>query len=187
MRIEIFRENIDLNEAEESFIREKIEHLAHFAGNIEDEATIVKVNVCNRLKNEGMPIVVEVTMVVPRAVIRAEESGVSLEEAIRNVYEKLVRQIEKYRDGEERRSRGGDWIEQSTLETLSEVADEYAEMPFVAKRKKLENVKPMTEAEAIHQMELIGHRFFIFRDMESEELRVVYKRYDNTYGVLEVT
>lgn len=186
MRIEIFRENIDLNEAEESFVREKIEHLAHFAGSIDDEATFVKVNVCKKTKNDGCPIVVEITMAVPRAVIRAEESGISLEDAVRNVYEKLLRQIEKYRDGEERRSRGGDWIEQSTLETLSGVADEYSEASFVAKRKKLENLKLMTEAEAIHQMELIGHDFFVFRSAENEKIQVVYKRYDNTYGVLEV-
>ena len=55
---------------------------------------------------------------------------------------------------------------------------------LIVKRKSLE-LKPMDEEEAILQMEFLGHTFFIYRDINSEKVNVLYKRFDGTYGVIE--
>ena len=63
--------------------------------------------------------------------------------------------------------------------------DIYEEESYdVIKRKKV-YLKPMDEEEAIVQMEMLGHTFYIFKDIETETVKVLYKRYDDTYGVIE--
>jgi len=179
MRIEILRDAITLSEIEESFIREKIEHLAKYADRIDDTATIVQVKVA---KNK-----IEITTYVPHAVIRAEESGESMEVAMRNVYEKLERQIEKYKESEERRTKEGEWIAPSTLDNVLNSQDEFGVMSNVVKRKKLKKLRPMTEEEAINQMELIGHDFFVYRNEGDGSVHVVYKRKnEDGYGTIDV-
>ncbi len=179
MKIEIYRDGVVLSEIEENFIREKIEHLAKYADRIDDEATIVQVKV---EKNK-----IEITMYVPHAVIRAEESGESMEVALRNVCEKLEKQIEKYKESEERRTKDGDFLESSTLENVLTAQDEFGVMSNVVKRKKLKKLRPMTEEEAINQMELIGHDFFVYRNEGDGAIHVVYKRKsEDGYGTIDV-
>lgn len=179
MKIEIYHDGITLNETEDNFIREKIEHLTKYADRIDDSATIVQVKVA---KDK-----IEITMYVPHAVIRAEESGESMEVAMRNVYEKLERQIEKYKESEERRTKEGDWLTPSTLENVLMAQDEFGVMSNVVKRKKLKKLRPMTEDEAINQMELIGHNFFVYRNEGDGAIHVVYKRKsEDGYGTIDV-
>ncbi len=179
MRIEILRDAITLSEIEENFIHEKIEHLAKYADRIDDEATIVQVKVA---KNK-----IEITMYVPHAVIRAEEIGESMEVALRNVCEKLERQIEKYKESEERRTKEGDFLPSSTLENVLTTQDEFGVMSNVVKRKKLKKLRLMTEDEAINQMELIGHDFYIYRNEGDGTVHVVYKRKsEDGYGTIDV-
>ncbi|MCK9186653.1 ribosome-associated translation inhibitor RaiA [Candidatus Gracilibacteria bacterium] len=179
MKIEIYRDGITLSETEESFIREKIEHLAKYADRIDDEATIVQVKVA---KNK-----IEITMYVPHSVIRAEEGGETMDGAIKNVCEKLEKQIEKYKESEERRTTDGDFLPSSTLENVLVAQDEFGVMSNVIKRKKLKKLKPMSEEEAITQMELIGHDFFVYRNEGDGAVHVVYKRKsEDGYGTIDV-
>jgi putative sigma-54 modulation protein len=179
MNIEIYCDGVDLNETEENFIREKIEHLAKYADRIDDEATIVQVKVA-----KGKT---EITMHVPHAVIRAEESGESMEGSLRNVCEKLERQIEKYKQSEERRTTEGEWLASSTLKNVLMAQDEFGVMSDIVKRKKLKKLRPMTEEEAISQMELIGHDFFVYRNEGDGAVHVVYKRKnEDGYGTIDV-
>ncbi|MBI4975496.1 ribosome-associated translation inhibitor RaiA [Candidatus Peregrinibacteria bacterium] len=187
MKVEIFRENLELGLAEETFIREKIEHLAKYCHKVDDEASFVRVDVVkNKVKTTDKKFVIEITMHVPHATIRAEESGVSIEEALRNVCEKLEKQVEKYKSSEERRYKSGDLPQSSTLENIYEKQDEYKEKSVVSKRKKLGKLELMTEEEAICQMELLGHDFFVYKNSADEKVHVVYKREDESYGVIDV-
>lgn len=193
MRIEIFRDKIEMGESQEVFIREKIEHLAKHSERMSDESTFVRVDVVrNKIKTSDKKVVVQITVQVPHGLIRAEDSGVLMEDAFRSACEKLEVQIEKYKSMGERRNKKGDWIESSTLESLLECQDEFSDggsADFgaqVAKRKKLSGLQVMSEEEAINQMDLLGHDFFIYRNSQDNTLHVVYKRKDDTLGVIEV-
>ena len=179
MNIEIYRDGVGVNDTEDNFIREKIEHLAKYANRIDDEASIVHVKV---VKDK-----IEITMYVPHAVIRAEESGESMEGALRKVCEKLERQIEKYKESEERRTKDGEWLPSSTLKNVLIAQDEFGVMSDVVKRKKLKKLRLMTEEEAINRMELIGHDFFVYRNENDGAVHVVYKRKnEDGYGTIDV-
>ena len=130
--------------------------------------------------------VVEVTVEVPNGVLlRGEESTTDMYTSIDLVVEKLERQIHKQKTKLAKRFRGGGFksevIEESKFQ--AEQSDESEEYPVV--KTKRFSVKPMDVQEAIMQMNLLNHNFFVFRDAETEEICVVYKRNDGAYGLLE--
>ena len=130
--------------------------------------------------------VVEVTVEVPNGVLlRGEESTTDMYTSIDLVVEKLERQIHKQKTKLAKRFRGGGFksevIEESKFN--AEQSDESEEYPVV--KTKRFSVKPMDVQEAIMQMNLLNHNFFVFRDAETEEICVVYKRNDGAYGLLE--
>ena len=130
--------------------------------------------------------VVEVTVEVPNGVLlRGEESTTDMYTSIDLVVEKLERQIHKHKTKLAKRFRGGGFksevIEESKFH--AEQSDENEEYPVV--KTKRFSVKPMDVQEAIMQMNLLNHNFFVFRDAETEEICVVYKRNDGAYGLLE--
>lgn len=187
MNIEIFKNHIELSENEEIYLREKIEHLAKFSLQMEDESVLAKVDILhNKVKNPEKQVVVQVTIDVPHAVIRAEESGSTMEEALNLVYEKLKRQIEKYKNSGKHRTKEGEWIEESTLEEVSEIQNEGVVPSKIQKRKVLKSLTPMTEEEAINNIELVDHDFFVYRDSLDGKLRIVYRRTDGSFGSIEV-
>jgi putative sigma-54 modulation protein len=106
------------------------------------------------------------------------------DETFRNALDRAVylieRQIRKNKTRLERRLRSGAF-EGGILET-GEDFEEEAEFNI---RRKSFSIKPMSVEEAIMQMNLLGHEFFVFRDSKSEEICVVYKRHGNTYGLIE--
>ena len=118
--------------------------------------------------------IVEVTVPVQGGVLlRGEEATMDMYTSIDLVVEKLERQIRKQKTKLERRFRQGGFKAEA-------LADEYA----VVKTKRF-HVKPMDVQEAIMQMNLLNHNFFVFRDAETEEVNVVYRRTDGNYGFIE--
>ena len=101
------------------------------------------------------------------------------------VVEKLERQIHKQKTKLARRFRGGGFkAEALNVPAVPEKQDETDEEYKVVKTKRF-IVKPMDTQEAIMQMNLLNHNFFVFRDSETEEVNVVYKRTDGNYGLIE--
>ena len=130
--------------------------------------------------------VVEVTVEVPNGVLlRGEESTTDMYTSIDLVVEKLERQIHKQKTKLAKRFRAGGFKSEVIAESKfnAEQADESEEYPVV--KTKRFSVKPMDVQEAIMQMNLLNHNFFVFRDAETEEICVVYKRNDGAYGLLE--
>ncbi len=99
--------------------------------------------------------------------------------------EKLKKQLERYKSKRNRRDQSGKWIPSSTLEEIT-AAQEGAQFAKIAKRKVFGTPKLMHEEEAIEQMELLDHNFFVFKNLENDRICVVYRREDGTYGLLEV-
>ena len=121
---------------------------------------------------------VEVTIPLKKFILRAEESREDLYAAIDVVVDKIERQIRKNKTKLQSKK-----IKERDI-TIDYVEDIDDEDNKVVKRKTIE-VKPMSEEEAIIQMELLGHSFYLFKDATSSKPTLVYKREDGNYGVIE--
>ena len=132
--------------------------------------------------------IVEVTVPIQGGIVlRGEEATMDMYTSIDLVVEKLERQIHKQKTKLARRFRGGGFkaevIEEQEKEHPVDKRDESAEYPVVKTKRFV--VKPMDVQEAIMQMNLLDHNFFVFRDSETEEVNVVYRRTDGNYGLIE--
>lgn len=120
-------------------------------------------------------------------VVRAEDVQDDLYSAIDLVCDKLNRQIVKYKNKFKTRSMGNDSIRTELFDNLVEeeveVVPDDAELVF--ERKKKFNIRPMSPEEAVLQMNLLGHDFFLFKDQDTFEVCLVYRRGEGGYGLIE--
>lgn len=126
---------------------------------------------------------VEVTIVFPNLVLRGEESNTDMYAAIDLVVEKIERQIKKYKTKVNRKFRQDGNIKNLFKESPLNGKEDEDELKVV--RTKRFNIKPMDVEEAILQMDMLGHSFFVFSSAETDEMNVVYKRKDGRYGLIE--
>lgn len=128
---------------------------------------------------------VEATIPVNRYLLRAEETSNDMYASIDGVVDKLERQIHKYKTRVNRKGKVNSFADLPPV-TVAPAAepepDEELAKPIKVKRF---TVKPMDEEEAILQMELLGHDFFVFLNAETNTVNVVYKRHDNSYGLID--
>lgn len=125
---------------------------------------------------------VEATINAKGTIFRAEVKEDDPYEAVDRVIEKLSRQMSKFKTKLQKKYKGH---KEFTFAALPEYDEEQEEIHIV-KKKKFE-LTPMTVDEAIVQMELLAHNFFVFLNMETDSVNVVYRRNDRDYGVLETT
>lgn len=123
--------------------------------------------------------IVEVTIPYAGGVIRGEEVTGDMYASIDNVIAKLERQIVRHRTKLEKNLKVDAFVE-----PVPEYSDEEEEGPRVVKVKRF-SIKPMSEEEAILQMELVGHSFFVFMNAETNDINVLYKRNDGNLGLIE--
>ena len=141
----------------------------------DDEITA---NVLTRVRGNSQ--IVEVTIPTNKFVLRSEEENEDLYAAIDLVSDKLERQIRKNKTR----------LNRNVKENVKEfnfdfdIKDEEEANEKIVKRKKIET-KPMDEEEAILEMELLGHNFFVYKDMDTNNTCVLYKRKDGNYGLIE--
>ena len=188
MQFQLFSEGIELSEDQKEYVRKKMTHLEKFAEELVDESSTVRVDVrSNKDKTSDKHISFQVTLFVHPVVIRAEDRGATLDEAVDLAEEKLRKQIERYKTKQHRRAQTGEWIPESTLEQLSDAQNDLVHVkPSIGKRKKFSDVQSIHEDEAIEQLELIGHDFYVFHNKDTGLLSVAYRREDNSYGVIEL-
>ena len=123
--------------------------------------------------------IVEVTIPYGGGIIRGEEVTGDMYASIDNVIAKLERQIVRHRTKLEKSLKA-----EAFNEPIPEYSDEEDEGPRVVKVKRY-SIKPMSEEEAILQMELLGHSFFVFTNSETDAINVLYKRKDGNLGLIE--
>ncbi|MFC1655922.1 ribosome hibernation-promoting factor, HPF/YfiA family [Patescibacteria group bacterium] len=186
MQIQIFSQSVSLGDNQKEYINEKVTNLKKYEQRVADEATMIRVDVeYTKSKSDGQSIATQITMYVPNAVIRAEVKGSTVEETADLAVEKLKKQIERYKTKKHRRDRGGQWIPESTLESVQGGMTE-EEIEKVVKRKKYADLEPMREDEAVEQMELLSHDFYAFVNEDTDLFSVVYRRQDGDYGLIEL-
>ena len=121
----------------------------------------------------------ETTIVTKGTIFRAEDVAQDIFDCIDVVGDKLIKQMSKYKGKLLKRNKSKESVR---FEMIPEVDD--IEEGKVVKTKKYE-LTPMTTDEAIMQMEMLQHNFFVFLDEETDRVNVIYKRNDNDYGLLE--
>ena len=173
MKYNIHGSKVKVTPSIKTYIEEKLGKLDKYFENPDS----ITANVVVRVR--GLEQIVEVTIPVKGITIRNEESNSDLYAAIDLVVDKLERQIRKNKDKINKRN-NKTLIEdfETTLE------DEFYEEEKIVKRKKVE-LKPIDEEEAILEMELLGHTFFVYRDVDSDNICVLYKRRNGNYGIIE--
>ena len=122
----------------------------------------------------------EITIVASGTIFRSEVEDETFRNALDRAVYLIERQIRKNKSRLERRLKNGAF-ESATLDTGEDFEEE---SEFIIRRKSF-SIKPMSPEEAIMQMNLLEHEFFVFKDDKTEEICVVYKRRDNTYGLIE--
>lgn len=172
MNLVISGKNIDITEGLRSAVEEKIGKLERYF----NDSTEVHVT----MSAEKLRQKIEVTIPMKGSIIRAEQTSTDMYVAIDLVEEVIERQLRKYKN--KLIDKAQDAVQLSKAFIEEEVYDD-EEVQII--RSKKFAMKPMDPEEACVQMELLGHNFFVFRNSETEEVNVVYKRKGNTYGLIE--
>lgn len=175
MKFIIRGRKVEVTKAIKSYVEEKIGRLdKYFSNPNELTATVL-------IKVKDVDQIVEVTIPANRLILRAEEKHKDLYAAIDLVVDKLERQIRKNKTRLLKKKNKEDAV---SFDLSFEVTKEEEELKKVVKNKKIE-MKPMSEEEAIMQLELLGHEFFVYQDIDKECVCVIYTRTDGNYGILE--
>ncbi len=176
MRIDIRGAKVEITDAIKNAIYEKIGKLDQYFEKPEELKAYVVVRVRNKEQ------IIEVTIPTPKFTLRSETSHEDLYAAINLSIDKLERQIRKNKT--KMRKRFKDILQYEMMEQEENIEEE-AEATIV-KRKKIE-LRPMDEEEAILQMELSGHDFFVFKNVDTDAISVLYKRKDGLYGIIDTS
>ncbi len=172
MKFIITGRNIDVTEGLKTAVEEKIGKLErYFTKDTEIHVTL-------SVEKERQKI--EVTIPVKGNIIRSEQTSTDMYVSIDLVEEVIERQLRKYKNKLVDAKQGGGSFNQEFLDNDYDIEDEVN----IIRTKKF-GVKPMFPEDACVQMELLGHNFYMFKNAETDEVNVVYKRKGNTYGLIE--
>ncbi len=178
MQLQITGKNMNVSERTEKYVREKLGRLdRHLSEPVEARVELATQNT----KDVNQRQIVQVTLYKNGTIIRAEERSADLRAAVDAVVDKLDKQIRRYKDKQVRRRRAPVGLGEAVAEQTAEPPE--AE-PLIVRTKKFKTL-PMSPHEAIDQMELLGHTFYLFINQETNDVNVVYRRDDGNYGVLE--
>lgn len=182
MQIKVAGRHMGVTDAIRDYAIEKISRVGkiHDRDEMQIEVTL-HVEKNPSVKNRD---VAEVTARTKGMVVRAEEAAPDMYAAIDLVADKLERQMRKFK-GRLTDHRNGKTIVRTADDKPIDVAP-VEELPVASiVRTKTVDAKPMSEDEAILQMELLGHDFFVFRHAESDDINVLYRRHDGDFGLIQ--
>ena len=174
MELVIKSKNIEVSEHTKRQIEKKIGKLERYLDNVTEAIVELSEEATRSRENR---YVVQVTLNCQGTFLRGEERAADLFTALDAVAEVMNRQIRRYKGKFEAKRR------RRALEK-EELMSELEQSGQVVKRKRFP-IKPMSVEEAIDQMELLGHDFFLFLDEETEQINVVYRRKGGDYGLLQ--
>lgn len=188
LRFNIRGENIEVTDAIRDYTEKKVSKIERY---FNDDLTDVDAHV-NLKTYSDKNAKVEVTVPLKNVVLRAEETSPDMYGSIDLVADKLERQIRKYKTKVNRKLRRQNLDRPEAIDPnlwdenvpgLDDENDDSVSASIV--RTKQVDLKPMSPEEAVLQMDMLGHDFFIFEDSETEGVSLVYKRHDEQYGLLE--
>ncbi len=178
-KIAIYGKNIEISDRINSYVTSKIGKVGRFLSDV-DEVRVDLANMKN-VRNAQDRYSAQITIRGKGYILRTEEKTDDLATAVDAASDKMMRQIERFK-GKRSRNRGdGTSVGESMAEPISV---ENENEPQIVRRKKFD-VLPMSEMEAIDQMQLSSHDdFFVFYNAETAAINILYKRNDGNYGVI---
>ncbi|RMF05265.1 MAG: ribosome-associated translation inhibitor RaiA [Chloroflexi bacterium] len=190
MQLVLKGKNFVISDRIRDYVEKKVGKLDRYLPDISEARVEITQEKTKSIKDRN---VVQLTLRTNGTILRAEDRSEAIYASIDSVVDKIHRQIVRYKGKRQDRWKGQtnkaqQQIQQEDLlpaldsETLAAIAEEQ-ERKIVRVKKFLMN--PMTEEEAVEQMELLGHSFFVFFNVESNRINVVYTRSDNNYGLLD--
>lgn len=177
MKFEMRGKNIELTDALKDYTTKRLSKLEKYIDDVKEAQVALSIE-------RGMHKV-EVTIQLNGLILRGEEATEDMYTSIDMVEEKLEKQIEKYKTRLYKSNRGSGLKKALADEIKKDIEKNNNIEKFNVVRTKKFALKPMDEEEAIMQMNLLGHSFFVFFNAESDEVNVVYKRKDGNYGLIE--
>ncbi|MCP2033349.1 ribosomal subunit interface protein [Planomicrobium sp. HSC-17F08] len=192
LQFNIKGDNIEVTPAIREFIEKKVDKIERYFPEGTNATAMVNLKAINHSQTK-----VEVTIPMKNLVLRAEERHDELYAAVDLIVGKLERQIRKYKTKINRKFRDREGIGMAFASAdqmpnpaydTGDADDEYSEDDDIKiVRTKQFDLKPMDEEEAVLQMNMLGHNFFVFTDAESNGTNIVYKRKDGSYGLIETS
>jgi len=186
MKLVIHGKNIEITDAIREYVHQKIEKAVNHFQNLTTEVD-VHLSVARNPRITPKQAA-EVTIYANGSVIRAEESSESLYASIDLVADKIARQLRKYKERRQDKKTHAQpkievGIEQAVVSDL--IGDRTPELPSVVVRTKYFAMPLRTIEEALEQLQLVGHDFYMFRNAETGEINVIYERNHGGYGVIQ--
>jgi putative sigma-54 modulation protein len=176
MRLQVKGKNLDVSDSIRSYAEDKLRKLER---QLADPTQIELELSVERNPSISANHVAEATIWTKGPTLRAREASADMRASIDQLVDKLERQVQRYRQKRRRRT-GRDNGTNLGAEPPSYEGSE----PEIVKTKQFP-VKPMSPEEAVLQLELVGHDFFVFENAETGEVNVVYRRRDGDYGLIE--
>ena len=173
MRVIITGKGMDVSNYLKDMVTKKVNKLQRYFG--EDTEAHITMSI------QKSRHIVEVTIPFDGIVLRGEEATGDMYASIDGVLSKLEKQIHKHRTALKKRLHEGAFSKEE-YEFQDDIIDE--RIPAIVRTKRFV-VKPMNIEEAQMQMELLGHQFFVFRNAKTDEINVLYKRWDGDLGLIE--
>ncbi len=183
INFEIHGDNLTITDAIRNYIEEKIGKLERYFTNVPNATAHVKVKTYQNSSTK-----IEVTIPLKNVTLRAEERHDDLYAGIDLINNKLERQVRKYKTRVNRKNRDRGFEEDVFVDVEGaepEVENEATDSDIGIIRSKTFSLKPMDSEEAVLQMNLLGHDFFVFNDRETDGTSIVYRRKDGKYGLIE--
>ncbi len=179
MKINVIGKNMHVSDSVKEMAESKLSKFEKFfASDVDVRATLSHIRDIQTA---------ELTIFLKNGVIlRAEDSAKDMEAAIDSGIEKLFRQVKKHKTNIEKQFRKNESIRYEAIVEDLESEDEsfFADEPKIVRSKRFD-LKPMVPEEAVLQMEMIGHNFFVFRNANTDEINIVYTRKNGDYGLIE--
>jgi putative sigma-54 modulation protein len=186
MDVQIKTHNLRLTDALEEYITRRVSKLDR----VNERITEAKFELREQpTHSPDERFVAQFTIATRKAILRAEERSIDAHAAIDLVTDKMSRQIRRFHDRKIKRSRreavnlGLLAAEQS--EEVAPPIDDSADFDAAVVRTKRFSIQPMDTAEAIEQIELLGHDFFVYYNLDTQQMNVLYRRKGGQYGLLE--
>ena len=178
MKLQIIaKNNMEVSETLKAYVEKKVGKLGRYLPIIGEG----KVEISREgAKLPEQRFIVQVTLDSKGVLIRAQEKSKDIRTAVDKVVDVLSKRIERYKGKLYDKGRGVSFARQGTTIEAEEI-----EVPKRVVKSKRFLVKPMPVDEAIKQMELLGHDFFLFIDADTERLNLLYRREDGDYGLIE--
>ncbi|MBH8555491.1 ribosome-associated translation inhibitor RaiA [Nostocaceae cyanobacterium CENA357] len=186
MKLVIHGKNIEITDAIREYVHQKIEKAVNHFQNITNEVDVHLSVARNPRINPRQAA--EVTIYANGSVIRAEESSENLYASIDLVADKIARQLRKYKERrQDKKIHAPATNEVVVTETAVTdlIGDRTPELPSEVVRTKYFSMPPMTLAEALEHLQMVGHDFYMFRNSETNEINVIYERNHGGYGVIQ--